>query len=118
MSFIYGYHVTDENGEPIGATLCRKHHEELVDHPADCACFVIASYDPCEADSPEHCDIESCREWLGTRLTDEGKRYVVEAVKAMDGDDSILKVWRDEYAYLFPDDEAPDDSHARAEAAL
>lgn len=48
-----------------------------------------------EADTPQHCD--HCHLFLGNPLTDDGRRYVIEALARANGNAAVLAEWRDFY---------------------
>lgn len=48
-----------------------------------------------EADTPQHCD--HCNVFLGNPLTDDGRRYVIEALARGTGKADVLAEWRDFY---------------------
>lgn len=110
-----GFYLAGASGDVEGPALCRPCHFDQ--HASnDDRCSPIFAFGD-SVDSPEHCD--ECRVLIPVSLTEDGERYVVDHVNRHDGDPAVLREWIEGFGYLFPGwDEAPDDSHARMEAAL
>lgn len=83
LVFIYAAGVyCEECGEAIRADLTAKGEapeDPSDEHSYDSDDFPKGPTDEGESDSPSHC--EACAKFLETDLTDEGKAYVIEAVK-------------------------------------
>jgi hypothetical protein len=85
--------VVTEDGDTFCLDCAGKHrHDDEV------------NMDYVEVDCPWHCD--ECGALLGGSLTEDGVKYVKDALERNDGHAAVLAQWRDFYSFIPDYDEA------------